>query len=243
MANFNYFLLFLGDALTTFIFGLVVLARIPETQPGEAVHAARVPLRERAQQLTREPILLMFALLALLFGTIYSQYQVTLPLDMQNSGLLPADYGLALSVNGFLVVLITLQSTRIVERWPRFLAMGIAALLLGVGFGLTELAATLPFYALTVAIWTLGEIVGSITAPVIVSELSPVETRGLYQGVFGSAWGLSFFVGPALGGYVYDQFGSAALWGGSFILALVLFIGYQTLAIPARRRLPVAAAK
>lgn len=243
MANYNYFLLFFGDALTTLIFGLVVLWRIPETQPVEAVHAARVPLRTRARQLGREPVLLAFALLALLFGTIYSQHQVTLPLDMQSSGLLPADYGLALSVNGVLVVLLTLHAARLVERWPRFLAMGIAALFLGAGFGLTELAATLPFFALTVAIWTLGEIIGATVAPVIVSELSPVELRGLYQGVFGSAWGLAFFVGPALGGYVYDQFGSMALWGGSFILALVLFVGYQLLAIPARRRLPVAASK
>ena len=238
MANFNYFLLFLGDALTTLIFGLVVLARIPETQPKEAVHAAHVPLRERTRLLGREPVLLLFALLTLLFGSIYSQYQVTLPLDMQNSGLQPADYGLALSVNGFLIVLITLQSTRVVEKWPRFFAMGIAALLLGVGFGLTEFAATLPFFALTVAIWTLGEIVGSITAPVIVSDLSPIETRGLYQGVFGSAWGLAFFIGPAFGGYIYDQFGSLILWGGSFILALFLFAGYQLLSISARRRRP-----
>jgi MFS family permease len=237
MANFNYFLLFIGNALSFFIYGLVVLFRIPETQPKEAVHSARVPLGERVKLLRREPVLLWFALLTLVFGSIYAQYQVTLPLDMQNAGLLPADYGLALSVNGFLIVLITLQSTRFVERWPRFIAMGIATLLLGVGFGLTEPAATLPFFAFTVAIWTLGEIVGSITAPVIVSELSPVETRGLYQGVFGSAWGLAFFVGPALGGYVLDQFGSLALWAGCFVLAMALFIGYQLLSIPAKRRL------
>lgn len=65
----------------------------------------------------------------------------------------------------------------------------------------------LPLYALTVAIWTVGETVGAAIAPVIVSEMSPPGLRGLYQGIFGSVWGLAFFIGPALGGFVYDQFG------------------------------------
>jgi MFS family permease len=236
MANFDFFLLFLGDAVTTLVFGLVVLARVPETQPREAVHAARISLAARGRELTRAPVLLVFALLTLVFGSIYAQYQVTLPLHMQASGLSPADYGLALSVNGFLIVLVTLSAMKRIERWPRFTAMAGAALLLGLGYGLTEFGASLPFFAFTVGVWTLGEIIGATVSPVIVSDLAPVELRGLFQGVFGSAWGLAFFVGPALGGLVYENYGSLALWGGCFLLSLVLCLGYLALSIPARRR-------
>jgi len=134
MAHYNYFLLFLGDAVTTFIFGLLVFRRIPETQPIEAIHAARVPFANRLHQLRGEPVLIMFSLLALVFGTIYMQGNVTLPLDMQAKGFFPDDYGLAIAVNGALIVLITLQLSKLVSRWPRFGAMAFAGFLLGAGF-------------------------------------------------------------------------------------------------------------
>lgn len=237
MARYNYLLLFIGDGLTTLVFGLIVLSRVPETQPAEAGHAAHVDLPTRLRQLKREPILLIFTGLSLLFGTIYMQNYVTLPLDMQSHGLGPADYGLAIAVNGALIVLVTLQLSRIVGKWPRFPAMGVAGLLLGLGYGAVELAHTLPAYAATVGIWTLGEIIGASIAPTIITDLAPVELRGLYMGIFGSAWGLSFFIGPILGGWVYQHFGAAVLWRGCLLLGLALFCGYLALGRPAGRRL------
>src|SRR3954454_20421082 len=47
LANYDYFLLFLGDALTTAVFGVIVLTRVPETQALELAVAARVPARSR----------------------------------------------------------------------------------------------------------------------------------------------------------------------------------------------------
>jgi MFS family permease len=240
MAHYNYFLLFLGDAITTLIYGLIVYWRVPETQPTEAVHAARVPIQIRIKQLGREPILLLFAVLTLVFGTIYMQGNVTLPLDMQSHGLGPSDYGLAIAVNGALIVLVTLQLSQLVTRWPRFGAMALAALLLGVGFGITELARDLPVFAFSVIIWTLGEIIGATVAPVIIADLAPVELRGLYQGIFGSAWGLSFFIGPLLGGWIYESISPTALWLGSLLLGSLLALGYLALGRTTHKRLTVS---
>lgn len=240
MANIDYFLLFAGDALTTAVFGVIVFLRIAETQPEEAIAGARVRLRSRAGHVAREPLLLVFAFLALLTGMVYSQSHVTLPLAMADSGLPPSDYGIAVAVNGALIVLITLRAARSVERWPRFAGMAVAALLLGSGFGLTGLAGSLALYAFTVAIWTLGEIIGAAIAPVIVSEMSPPGMRGLYQGIYGSTWGLAFFIGPALGGLVYEQLGSGVLWAATFAIGVGLFVGYALMSIPARRRLAPA---
>ena len=236
LANVDYFLLFLGDAITTAVFGVIVLTRIPETQAVEVAAAARVRMSARAGQALRDPMLLVFVLLSLFVGIIYSQGQVTLPIDMAANGLPPSDYGLAIAVNGALIVLITLQISRLAEGWPRYLGMAVAALLLGVGFGLTELAGSLAFYAFTVVIWTLGEVIGAAIAPVIVSEMSPPPLRGLYQGIWGSSWGLAFFLGPALGGFVFERLGSVALWTGMFALGILLCVGYLALSIPARRR-------
>ena len=229
MARHNYFLLFAGDALTTLAFGVIVMLRVPETQPAHAVPAARSPLRRRIENLRKEPILLLFSGLAIVLGSIYAQGIVTLPLEMQLHGLAPSDYGMVAAVNGGLIVLVTLQLSKAAGRWPRFAAMGAAALLLGIGFGLTNWATSVPFFALTVVVWTLGEIVASSVAPTIISDLSPVDLRGLYQGVFGSAWGLSFLVGPLIGGAVFHQLGSGALWLGCLGLGTLLCLLYLVL--------------
>ena len=198
---------------------------------------AHAGLSRRFGQVGREPVLLVFSLLALLWGTVYSQHLVTLPLAMAGSGLPPSDYGIAIAVNGVLIVLITLRATRIVERWPRFGAMAVASLLLGTGFGLTALAGPLIAYAATVAVWTMGEIISAAVAPAIIGDLSPPQLRGLYQGIWGSAWGLAFFIGPAVGGFVYGAYGGPVLWAGTFVIGLVLVAGYLLLSVPAARRM------
>lgn len=237
MANYNYLLLFIGDALTTLIFGFLMLTRVPETRPKLASHVAHVSFGERVRQVRQEPILLLFTALALLIGIIYMQGYVTLPLDMQGHGLLPADYGLAVSVNAILVVLLSIQVSNAAGKWPRFGAMAVAALLLGAGFGYTAFAFNLLTFILSVAIWTLGEITVNAVAPALIADLSPVNLRGLYQGIFGSVWGLSFFIGPLLGGWVFERLGAGVLWSACFVLGCVVAVSYLSMARYARRRL------
>jgi MFS family permease len=237
LAYLNYLLLFFGDALTTFIFGLIVLWGIKETRPVEAHQASQDGARRRLARLGNEPLLLAFSGLTLLFGTVYMQGNVTLPVDMQAHGLDAAQYGLAIATNGALVVLLSLSVSRAAVRWPRFRTMAVAALLLGAGFGLTAVSSTLSGYALAVAIWTLGEIAGAAIAPTIVADLSPPELRGLYQGVFGAAWGLSLFTGPLLGGWVFQQLGAKVLWTGCLALGALLSLGYLALSRLAGRRM------
>src|SRR5512134_2142939 len=80
MAEYNYLILFVADALTTAIFGFIVFFGIHETRPAAAHHASHVSLRERMTQLRRAPILLIFSLITLFIGMIYMQGNVTLPL-------------------------------------------------------------------------------------------------------------------------------------------------------------------
>jgi MFS family permease len=237
MARLDYLWLFLGDAATTCVFGLIVLWGVQETRPTEVQADARSSIRRRLARLGQEPLLLLFAGLALGFGIIYMQGNVTLPVDMQSHGLGPDAYGLAISLNGILIVLVSIPLSNLLGRWPRFSSMAASALLLGIGFGLTAISDTLPLYAAAVAIWTLGEIIGATVAPAIVADLSPVDLRGLYQGLFGSAWGLSAFVGPLLGGWVYQGFGAQALWLGCLALGCLLAMAYLAISAPANRRL------
>jgi len=237
LARSSYLLLFIGDAVTTFAFGLVVLAGVPESRPPKAALAAGEPLSARLRVLGKEPLLLAFTAMALLLGTVYLQGHVTLPVDMQAHGLTAAQYGLAIAVNGALIVVLGLPASHASARWPRFGAIATAALLVGLGFGMNAIATTLALYALAVGVWTLGEIAFSTVAPALIADLAPVEYRGLYQGVFGAAFGLSFFTGPLVGGLVYDRFGADALWSACLVAGVVLAAGYLVMARLAARRL------
>jgi MFS family permease len=235
MAKYNYLILFVADALTTAIFGLIVLFGIRETRPAEAHHAAQARLRDRLSQLKRAPILLLFSFLTLFFGMIYAQGYFGLPLDMKGHGLGEAQYGATIAVNGFLIILVTIPVSNMARKWPRFETVAAAALLLGLGFGSTALASTLPLFALSVAIWTLGEIAATSVAPTIIADLSPIDLRGLYQGIFGAAWGLAFFLGPILAGRIYEQFGGDILWIICLITGIVIAACYYALSAPAKR--------
>jgi MFS family permease len=168
---------------------------------------------------------------------IYTQGQVTLPIAMQFSGLGPDQYGLAISLNGVLIVLLSIPASNAAVHWPRFGSLALATLFLGLGFGLTAFADTVWAYAMTVAIWTLGEIIGATIAPAIVADLSPVDMRGTFQGVFGAAYGFAAFLGPIIGGWVFEHLGSTTLWAGAFGLGCILALGYLAMARPAGRRM------
>lgn len=241
LANVDYFLLFAGDALTTALFGIVVLLKVPESQAREVAAEARSQTTARLGVALRDSMLLAFVVLSVLIGLIYSQSHVTLPIDMAAKGLLPSDYGLAIAVNGALIVVITIWVSRRAERWPRYPTIAVSALLLGIGFGLTGFATTLPFFALTVVIWTLGEVVGAAVGPVVVAEMSPPALRGLYQGIWGSSWGMAFFLGPVLGGLAYQELGSTGFWSIAFGLGLLVAVSYLGLSRVARRRVAVPA--
>lgn len=146
-------------------------------------------------------------------------------------------YGAAIAANGLLIILVTIPVSNMAAKWPRFEVVALSAVLLGAGFGFTALASSLPLFAMSVAIWTLGEIAATSVAPAIIADLSPVRLRGLYQGIFGAAWGLSYFVGPLAGGWVYDRLGSNVLWVGCLVLGLILGMCYLALRTPARRRM------
>jgi len=237
MARRTYALLFVGDALTTALYGLLVLWGVSETRPKGLSRAPRVPTHRRLASLRHEPLLLLFAALALVFGTIYMQSNVTLPVDMRSHGLEADVYGTVIALNGAMIVLFGLQVSNRAARWPRFRAMAAASLLLGLGFGLPALPASLGLYVFGVLIWTLGEIVGATVAPAVVADLSPPDKRGLFQGVFGSAWGLSAFIGPLLGGWALERFGAQVLWAACLVAGLLLAGGYLAMAGGAEQRM------
>lgn len=196
LAARSFFLLFVGDALTSLLFAAVALAALPNA--GSNV-AARGTAERMLGALRRDRRFLLFLAAALVGSCIYMQAYSTLSLQVRADGLAPVIYGGLLSLNGALIIGCELPLTTLTRRLPVHVAMALGVLLIGVGFGLTAFAAAAPLLILSVAVWTLGEMVNSPVAGAYVADIAPPHLRGQYAGAFGLSWSCGLILAPAAG--------------------------------------------
>ena len=238
LANESFLWLFWTDAATSVAYGLIALAFLPEgrtaTRQEEVEHRGYLAiLRDRA--------FLIFLVASILTAFVYFQQQVTLPLHVTDvAGLKRSDFGLLLALNGLLVVLLELPISSVTMRLPAKQMIALGFLLVGVGFGLTAVAESMPMLLLTVCIWTAGEMIGAPIGYAYVADIAPAHMRGRYQGLYGLAWGSGTVTGPAIGAWFFAR-GPFEFW----IICGVIGLLSAALAMGTRARMvapaPVAA--
>jgi MFS family permease len=235
IAEVSYRAGFLIEAGMTAVCAVLVFLRLPESRPRRA--AAEVAEDSEVSLLTvvRDGRYMGVVGLSFLVALIFQQGSVGLPVAMGEAGFTPADYGMAIAVNGVLIVVLQIPVTRVIQhRDPRSLLV-VSSLLAGYGFGLTAFAGSVGVFALTVCVWTLAEIVNAPTQTGLVVQLSPVHGRGRYQGMYTLSWSAAALIAPLLSGVVIDRFGAKWLWGVCAVVGTAAALGYGLL----MRRLPV----
>jgi len=181
LADRSFFLLFLIDALTSLVFGVLAIIALPRRSA--SLHHAPEG-QERVGAILRDKPFLLVLCAYLLAYFVYFQNISTVPLNVRASGLPIADYGLLLSLNGLVVILFELPITSLTQRLPARPVIAFGLFLLGTGFALTGAFHTLTLLALTVLIWSAGEIIHSPVAQAYVASFAPPRLRGRYLGVF-----------------------------------------------------------
>jgi MFS family permease len=208
LAERSFFLIFLGDALTSAAFGVIALTTLPE---GVRVRRGEERRGEAVRTMLHDRAFVFFLISSVLGAFVYFQSQTTFPLHVRASGLSDADYGLLISLNGLAIVLFELPLVAITQRFPYRPVLTVGSLLVGLGFALNAVANDLPELALTVLIWTLGEIVYAPVASAYVADIAPEHLRGRYQGAWGLTWGLAFVFAPAVGAAIF-AWSADGLW-------------------------------
>lgn len=234
IAEYSYLAGFLIEALMTLVCAVVVFVKLPESKPVRSAEAARQEDSVRLGTVLRDGRFMGVVGLSFLIALIFQQASVGLPIAMGEAGFTPADYGLAVAVNGFLIVVLQIPVTRFIEHRDPGRLLVISSLLAGYGLGLTAFAGSLGAFALTVCVWTLAEIVNAPTQTGLVVRLSPVHGRGRYQGMYTMSWAVAALVAPLMSGLVIDRFGAEWLWATCAVVGTVAGLGYGLL----MRRLP-----
>ncbi|TDB72230.1 MFS transporter [Micromonospora sp. KC721] len=236
-AQAGYLLLFVVDAATTLVTALIIFTRVRETRrttTPAVVRGASAPAGTWRTVLT-DRVFLGFVVLNLFGALVFLQHISMLPITMGESGLSPATFGSVIALNGVLIVVGQLFVPRLIRGRNRSHVLALAAVVMGVGFGLTTFAEAAWFYGLTVLIWTVGEMLNSPSNATLIAELSPDELRGRYQGMFSLSWQVAGAAAPVVGGLVREHAGNAALWLGCAVIGALMGVAHLVSG-PARER-------
>jgi MFS family permease len=228
IAEYSYLAGFLIEAAMTAVCAVVVFLKLPESRPAARQDVKR-PDDVRLGTVLRDGRFMSVVGLSFLVAVIFQQGSIGLPVAMGEAGFTPADYGLAIALNGVLIVALQIPVTRFIQdRDPQRLLV-VSSLLAGYGFGLTAFAGSVGLFALTVSVWTLGEMINAPTQTGLVVRLSPAHGRGRYQGMYTLSWSVAALVAPLMSGFVIDRFGAEWLWGLCAVVGTVAAAGYAAL--------------
>lgn len=225
LAGYSYKLLFWGDALTTAGYGIIILLSIQESNPegGRAASTLNAAngWMDSLRCLSRDVTFLLFSAATLLTSLVFMQAFTTLPIYLKRLGYTEQQVGLLLATNGILIVLCQIPITIALRRFHRILVIICGEVLISLGFGLTTFAETAPLLLLTIAVWTLGEVIQAAFKQSVVADLAPHNMRGRYMGIFSLCYAIGLTIGAPIGGRILDQSGPRVLWPTCFLVGIL----------------------
>jgi MFS family permease len=225
LADHSFTLLFVGDAATSLAFGLIALAWLP---PGAPVSATPRVRGEGSRAIFADRGFVLFLVATTVMAAVYAQTSTTFPLWVHDNGFNNTTYGGLVGINGLVIVLVELFLIAYLQRFRTRPVIVVGFVLIGAGFAATALAHSLPLLALTVLVWTAGEMAAFPTSGVHVANASPLHLRGRYQGAWGVSWAVGWTVGPSLGAWLYEH-NTTILWLGCGALGVAAAVGVHLL--------------
>ncbi|MDQ1739668.1 MAG: hypothetical protein QOE53_1320 [Pseudonocardiales bacterium] len=207
----HFTLLFWGEALVALVYAALAMAALPRRTSrtagdGAAALAGANPAGGYLDVL-RDRRYLLYLIATLLNAAVYTQYLSTLPLDVKAEGVPIFWYTFAVALNGGLVIAFELPLTKLSQKWPLKLNVGLAFLLVGLGVGFYGLPLGPAVIIIGTLIWTTGEVIGAPTVFAYPALAGPAHLKGRYIGSFQFMFGLGSAVGPVAGAALFTQLG------------------------------------
>lgn len=228
----NYlFLLFILDALSSFVFVAIIAVKVPEVfstrqkTPGEEKRISFV------RALKGAPIIAVFVAFLFLYDFSYSQWNFMLPAQF---GDLFADDGARLfsvltSVNAVTVIVMTPWITRLTKRLRPLKALSLAGVFYtGAYFGFRA-GGPYYLYIIYAILFTLGEICSAIQIGAFISNRTPAQCLGRINAFSTLSRGAASALGPLMMGRALVLWGYSASWLITACVAITAMAGFFVL--------------
>ena len=207
------------------LYSIAQLLLLKETLPArkhikEEKENTKIPIKKVFSIILSDKLLLFYVATGVIISMGFSQIEGMLPLYFKQS--FKAHFGewnpypYLMSLNGLLVVLFQFPissylSNRSIGKTMFYgtilfglgiLSIGFAPpILLSIGFGKWLI---LFFLAIIFVYYTFGEMVMSPVQMTFVANIAPEELRATYMAVGSMKWTIGGFLGPLLGGFLFD---------------------------------------
>lgn len=225
LIQYNYHLIFYIDGLTSVaacLFLVFIPVKLHKTSEASVHHERVNPLKDRTFTYFLISILPAMMVIFQFFGAM----PLALSADL---GFSTSTIGMLLAINTIMIIFLEIPLSSATSAWKHKTALCIGAILLASGFGAMAFAGGVFTIALTIIIWTFGEMILFPASNAFVSEIAPEMRRGEYMGFYQMVFSLAWAFGPWMGTKIFEQYGSTVLWLFTFVLGavsavMVLFI-------------------
>ncbi len=211
----NYMqLLFVGDALTSFIsiWLLYIAIKNVKVSKGKKDDNKKSSI---FKIIFSNKIITTLVLVNLLYFISFSQSGYGVPLTLKE--LFGEDYGptlysITLTVNAALCFALTPMITVFSKKYSSKIILITSGILYGLGFGMFGFI-DLPFlFIVATVIWTIGEILSAITFDPYILDNAGEENRSRAASLGTLARKGGMLIGPVLAGFINENFGSLTMW-------------------------------
>jgi MFS family permease len=234
LAQRSFLWLFLGDAATTLVFGIIAWTLLPS---GHQHPRSDTHWREDFAQVLGDRAFRVLWIATAAAAVVFFQTNSSFAMHVKASGFDPQTYGNLCAMNGILIVLFELPLTQITQRFRPEWTMAAGYTVIGLAFGLNGLSSTLACLTASMVLLTLGEMLNAPYSAAFAAELAPPHLRGRYMGAQSMAWTQAFILAPILGTHLYET-APRLLWSGG--VAVGFLSGALMLHLSRMRRHPAA---
>jgi len=217
----SYRLLFIIDGVSFIVFFAVIYAAIKQNRNYPNVNTGSIRKRQAAaswKAALRDNRLLVFVVVNIIFTTYISQLHSTLPVYFSkfiqtsgiNKGFAETTISALFTWHLIVAIIAQLPVARLTKRLSHSAALTISALLWAIGFiciwvtGVSS-SHSIVWAALALFLFALAIVSYTPSASALVSEIAPLDKRGIYFSINSLCWAAGYLIGPPLGGLALDQ--------------------------------------
>jgi len=213
-------LMFIIDAATAIIATSLILIFIKETigitkeDLGEDRKLEQRVEGSIIRVLLSRPILIYFSLILFGYNFAYSQWGFIMPLHIEESFMNEGAklFGKLSSFNGIIVMLFTPILTTLFIKKRNIKKVFYGGILYTIGFGMLGFISTKVAFVLSVLIFTLGEILVTISFMPFIANHTPASHRGRMNSILPLLMGIGYAVGPLGMGKILEHTSIAMGW-------------------------------